>query len=274
MAVPYRPMEIHPRSFGDSLSDLIGMLGKVWRPLLLPALFSSVIVAAASYLILDRTGALDVIDLTLNNPESFQTLSEDQFFDLMIVMGRGFVWVALVSVVLYGFLYLVAARAVAGVVAEQPSTAPVASTALRLFLPWLAAMILTYIGVALGFLLLIIPGVWLGISLSMTTPVIAIEEKGPIPAIRRSYELVKGHWWETLGFLLLVGLIGGTATQFIQIFAVPVFLVGAPSVAFGITIAIALAMQGLIIAAIAVAITIWYLNLRARTDGPFRIQIN
>lgn len=267
-------MEIQPRRFGDTLADLISMLGKVWRPLLMPALASSVVVAVTSFSILDRTGALDVLDLTFADPEFFDTLSEDQLFELMVDLGTGFVWVALVSVILYGFLYLVAARAVGQALSTDGSDGSVVGAALRLWLPWLVTMALIYVGVVAGFLLLILPGIWLGISLSMATPVIAIEESGPIAAIRRSLQLVRGNWWETFGFLALIGLIGGTATQLIQVFALPLFLSGDASIAFGITIALALAVQGLIVAAIAVGSTVWYLNLRARTDGPYRVEIS
>jgi hypothetical protein len=106
----------------------------------------------------------------------------------------------------------------------------------------------------------------------MTAPVIAIEGLGPIGAIKRSFNLVKGKWWETFGYLMLIGLIGGTAAQLIQVVAVPLFLVGSPSFAFGVTIALGVAVQGLIIAAIGVGMAVWYLNLRARTDGPYVIQ--
>jgi hypothetical protein len=266
-------MEIHPRRFGEALSDLIAILGKVWRPLLMPALISSVGVAVASYFILSQTGALDFIDLSINQPDFIETMSEDELFNLLIDFMSGFIWVAMISAAIYGFLYLVAARAVAQEVSEPRGETSVTSAAVRLYLPWLVTISLIYVGVFLGLVLLIIPGIWLGVSLVMATQVIAVEEVGPVGAIKRSFELVRGNWWETLGFLLLVGLIGGTATQFIQLFALPLFLVGSPSVAFGITIALALAVQGLIMAGIAVAAAVWYLNLRARNDGPFVLQV-
>lgn len=267
-------MEIHPRRVSESLSDLIGVLTRVWRTLLLPALVSSVAVAVASYFILRETGALDLIDLTTNQPDLLETLADDELSDLLFDFMSGFIWVAIVSGAIYGFLYLLAARAVA----EQVSDAKVEMSALavagRLYVPWLVAISLTYLGVIVGLALLILPGIWIGVSLALATPAMAIEEAGPVTALKRSYDLVKGNWWDTLGFLLLIGLIGGTATQFIQLFAVPVLLVGAPSIAFGVMIALALAVQGIIVAAIAVGCVVWYLNLRARADGPYVLEIS
>lgn len=241
---------------------------------MLPALISSVVVALVSYVVLAQTGALEVIELITTDPERFETLSEEVLFDLLIDMSTGFVAVAIISVLLYGFLYLVAARAVGQVLSDPPVEASTTSASLRLFLPWLGMAALIYGAVVIGFIFFVIPAVWIAISVSMATPIMGIEEVGPMNAIRRSFSLVKGNWWETFGFLVLVGLIGGTATQFIQLFALPMFLIGTPSVAFGLTIALSLAGQGLIMAAIAVAIAIWYLNLRARAEGPFSLQVS
>lgn len=44
-------------------------------------------------------------------------------------------------------------------------------------------------------LLLVVPGVWLYTRWSLTTPVIREEGVGPIAAMRRSRELVQGHFW-------------------------------------------------------------------------------
>lgn len=269
-----RLMEIQPTSFGDALGQLIKILGKVWRPLLMPALVVSLITAGASYLILDSAGSLDFLELTFNNPDAIEAMTDEQIVDELVGFFSAFIWVGITSAMLYGFLYLVAARAVGEELSEQPSGRSLVGVAITLSLGWLIASVIIWAGVMLGTLLLIVPGVWLGISLSLVAPVMAIEQRGPMGSIRRSYRLVKGNWWETFGFLLLIGLIGGTASQFVQLVAVPAFLVGNPSFAFGISIAFAIAIQGVIVAAIGVGFTVWYLNLRARTDGPFVLQLS
>lgn len=269
-----RDMEIEPRTFGDSLSDLIHMLGKVWRPLLMPALATSVAVAIISFLLLTTTGALDFFELTFNDPEAISSLTNDQLSELIINLFTAIIWIGIASAVFFGFLYLAAARAVGEELSQEPSGRSIVGAALTGLLGWLIASFLVFIGGFIGFLLLIIPGIWLVISMSMIAQAIAVEGIGPISAMRRSYNLVKGNWWETFGFLLLVGLIGGTASQVVQLVAVPLFIVGTPSFAFGVTIALGVAFQGLIIAAIAVGTAIWYFNLRARTDGPFQLQLN
>lgn len=267
-------MEIQPRAFGDVLGQVITMLGKVWRPLLMPALISAVIIAVASYLILTSTGALDFFDLALNDPEALELMPEQELIDLSIDFLMSTLLIGVVASLMYGFVYLVAARAVGEELAQQPSGRSITAVALGMLLTFVVAMVIVSVGSLVGSIFLLIPGIWFANTMSMVAPVIAVEGKGPVAAMRRSFELVRGNWWETFGFLLLIGLIGGTAAQVIQLVAVPVFLVGNVSFAFGITIALAVAVQGLILAAIAVGASVWYVNLRARTDGPYVLEVS
>jgi hypothetical protein len=110
------------------------------------------------------------------------------------------------------------------------------------------------------------PGIWLLISLSMTTPVIAIESKGPIASLARSFALVKGRWWPTLGFLLMVGLLGSLAIQLIQLVAIPLSVVGDLGAGVFLASAVGIGAQGLIVAGIGAMYTAWYIDLRARRE--------
>lgn len=265
-------MEIRARSFGDSLGDVVANLGKVWRPLLGPAVIASVAMGLLTILAFESTDSFAAFDLVLNNPELLEVMSDDEVIDTLVQLGSGFLLVSLVSTAVYGFLYLAAARAVARAhsIGEEAS---VAAAAIRLFPLWLIATIVAAIAIIAGLALLIIPGLWLAIMFTMYTPVMAIEGKGPVAALRRSFELVKGNFWETVGFLLIIGLIGGAAGQLFQLVAIPMLMTGETSFAFGLAFAIGVVGQGLILAAIAVGTTTWYLNLRARIDGPFLVEV-
>ena len=54
-----------------------------------------------------------------------------------------------------------------------------------------------------GFLLFIVPGIWLLVSLSTAVPALMFERIDPLRALRRSQELVRGRWWPTFGVLLI-----------------------------------------------------------------------
>ncbi len=265
-------MEIQPRSFGDSLGDVVANLGKVWRPLLGPAIIASVVMGLLTIFAFETTDSFEVFELILNNPEAMEFMSDEELVDTLVRLGTGILLVSVVSGVVYGFLYLAAARAV-GSAHSIGSDVSVMGAAIRLFPIWLIATILVSIAVIGGLFLLIIPGVWLAIMFNMYTPVIAIEGKGPMDAVKRSFELVKGHFWETVGFLLIVGLVGGAAGQLFQLVAIPLFVTGDASFAFGLAFAVGVIGQGLIMAAVAVGTTTWYLNLRARTDGPYLVEM-
>jgi hypothetical protein len=61
--------------------------------------------------------------------------------------------------------------------------------------------------------LLVLPGLWLATRWSLFAPVISNEGSGPMAAIRRSNDLVRGHFWPvfvtvTLALLVEGGVIG------------------------------------------------------------------
>ncbi|MEX0795088.1 MAG: hypothetical protein WD274_00155 [Acidimicrobiia bacterium] len=265
-------MEIQPRSFGDSLADVVTNLGKVWRRLLGPAIIASVVMGLLTILAFETTDSFAIFELVLNNPEALELMSDEELVDTLVQLGTGILLVSVASTVVYGFLYVAAARAVgrAYAIGEDIS---VVGAAIRLFPIWLIATIIAAVAIIAGLFLLILPGLWLVIMFNMYTPVIAVEGKGPVAALKRSFELVRGHFWETVGFLLIVGLVGGAAGQLFQLIAIPMFVTGEASFAFGLAFAIGVVGQGLIMAAIAVGTATWYLNLRARTDGPYLLEM-
>lgn len=71
----------------------------------------------------------------------------------------------------------------------------------------LGAGIVTGIIMAIGFVFLIIPGIYLGIVLSLLALVIVMEGDPLFEAIPRSFHLIKGKWWSTFGLLLVMGII-------------------------------------------------------------------
>jgi lipid-A-disaccharide synthase-like uncharacterized protein len=74
------------------------------------------------------------------------------------------------------------------------------------FWPLLAAAILFGLGVAIGFLLLIIPGLILIVIWSVVAPVIVLERPGVFEAFGRSRELVRGNGWNVFAVIALVFL--------------------------------------------------------------------
>ncbi len=75
------------------------------------------------------------------------------------------------------------------------------------FWPLVAVSILFGIGVAIGFVLLIIPGLILLVIWSVVAPVTVLERPGVFAAFRRSRELVRGNGWNVFGVIVIVFVI-------------------------------------------------------------------
>jgi len=58
-----------------------------------------------------------------------------------------------------------------------------------------------------GFVLFVLPGIWLVVALSTAVPALMFERVGPLRALGRSLELVRGRWWPTFGVLLVALLL-------------------------------------------------------------------
>jgi hypothetical protein len=80
--------------------------------------------------------------------------------------------------------------------------------ALGRVLPLLGVSVLVGLGVGLGFVLLVVPGILLWTRWSVAVPVLVLERVGVVDSMRRSWELVRGRgrsvWWLFVKVLLVV----------------------------------------------------------------------
>ena len=81
------------------------------------------------------------------------------------------------------------------------------SAAMRYLVPVAAASILASIGIAIGFALLIVPGLILLTFWSLIVPAIVIGRAGVFESFGRSYRTVRGYAWNVFGIYVLVFLI-------------------------------------------------------------------
>lgn len=80
----------------------------------------------------------------------------------------------------------------------------------------IAAAILVALVVGLGFILLILPGIYLAVGLAFTAFFVILDGKGPVESMSASRALVKGRWWSVFGTLLFWGLAGFLATMVVS----------------------------------------------------------
>jgi len=72
-------------------------------------------------------------------------------------------------------------------------------------LPLIGVSILAGLGIAIGFVLFIIPGLMLLVIWSVVAPVMVLERPGVFAAFGRSRELVRGNGWAVFRVILIVG---------------------------------------------------------------------
>jgi hypothetical protein len=261
-------MEITPRPFGDVLSEGVALLARVWRRILAPAFWAFVILGGVTIATFALTGAGDALQLVLDDPQAVNDLSDEEWVETALTL----IWATSVAVILQllatGFVNLVVHRIVASEIAGSPmGTGAATSFAFGRLLSLAVAGFLALIAIVVGLAALVVPGIVLAGYFTMITPVIALERTGPVDALRRSFTLVRGRWWPTVGFLILVGLLGSVAAQLVQLIAIPALAASGLGLGVGIGFVLLIVVQGMIVAAIAVMTTLWYVDLRAR-QGP------
>jgi hypothetical protein len=125
------------------------------------------------------------------------------------------------------------------------------------------------LGLALAFIALIVPGIWLYAAWAVAIPALLIEGKRGTEALGRSRRLVRDRWWPTAGVLLvsalLVGIVGGALSGALLAF----LLSGGHSAATKVVLsrvttgAVAILTRPFQ----AVVVTILYYDLRVRHEG-------
>jgi hypothetical protein len=76
---------------------------------------------------------------------------------------------------------------------------------------WSVILVSLLVGliVAVGFVLLVIPGIIFLVFLSLSIPVLIVEGRRGTEAMARSWNLVKGHFWHALGVIVIAAFIVG-----------------------------------------------------------------
>lgn len=290
-------MPIVPRPLGQVLGDAMNALARVWRPLSATALIVFLPIGVITFALFQFIdGATEFLDLVFTDPNLVQSLPAEDLLE----MARPFLTAVGIAMVIQAlgtiFLYLATARIVAvDAAGERTSGSEARAYALRHYGGAVVAsvIVLVVVGVALGlglavwsvplalvgtpnatssliaFVLLIAlagPGIWLWVSFSMFLAALSIERLGALTSLRRSYALVKGRWWPTLGFLVLVGLLGFVAVQLIQLVAIPLAAVGSIESGLSIASMLGIVSQGLIVAGYGAMYSAWYIDLRSRKE--------
>lgn len=119
-----------------------------------------------------------------------------------LAVGGFFSYIAFVilSIVLQAALIVASANDLAG---KPVNFADCVNRALRKLLPLIGLGIVMTIGLGIGFVLLVIPGIILYLMWMIAVPVLMVEEKGVFESLGRSRELTSGSRWKLLGMIIV-----------------------------------------------------------------------
>jgi hypothetical protein len=148
---------------------------------------------------------------------------------------------------------------------QRPRLAAVALRGLRVLPVVAAAEIIATLGIAAGLIALIIPGILLLLRWAVVAQAAAIEPDGWLPALRRSRELTRGHYWHILALIAIVAVLNAGIVFAAR--AIP----AAGSAGAG-TVMLGVAVNTITASFSALTLAILYFDLLARvragTNGP------
>ncbi len=92
-------------------------------------------------------------------------------------------------------------------------------------LPWVLSfawlVVLEVLAAAGGFIMLVVPGIWLIFAFTFVSYIFVIEHRRGIDALRQSKDFIQGYWWAVVGRVLLMGIFVMMATAIVQWLTVP-----------------------------------------------------
>lgn len=89
---------------------------------------------------------------------------------------------------------------------DRPRPGRAITSGLEAFTPIFFAILLAALGIALGLLLLIVPGVYVAVRWYFVPQAVVLENARAAGALTASGQVVQGFWWRTLGIVVLANL--------------------------------------------------------------------
>lgn len=142
------------------------------------------------------------------------------------------------------------------------------SSTMAIILPLIGLGLLVGLGVALGFIALIVPGVFLALCWAVSSPVMVVERLGVTASMSRSMALTQNHRWAILGlavlyfigYLIVMTIVGAIVGGSMASLASP----GGPPIAFVIVVTLVGVVASVIATVGAAAV---YFELRQIKEG-------
>ena len=179
---------------------------------------------------------------------------------------------ALLAYLLDWFLMAVAgvpvSRVVAGWVTGQDVSAgqALAFTARRWWVI-LVAFLLNHLIQTIGFAMFLVPGAIAVALFALTSPVIAVEELGPVAALKRSAELVRRRKATVIGGIAMTAAVAYGVENAVSLLPTMVALIFGPDKTWPLVSASAMMTSIILVPFTSATMCLVYLDIRFRTEG-------
>ena len=94
---------------------------------------------------------------------------------------------------------------------EAPRAGQAFVSGFEAFTPLFFAVLIAAVGIAAGFVLLILPGVYLAVRWFFVPQAVVIDGTRGTSALSESSQLVQGFWWRTFGLIVIINLVAALA---------------------------------------------------------------
>lgn len=209
------------RDFGEVFNATFTFIGQEFKPLgkailyfVLPVLIVAAILSVFVSIEQQKfTNSMQAgnIDPTANPFAAIGPMYKYLFLTLLVYM----VALSALRCTIYGYIKAYVEKG-----KDQFTLDDVWSEVKRFILPVLGTSLIVGILVGIGFMFCLVPGIWLGVSLSLIIVVMMFEGNGMGNAFSKSFSLTKVDWWSTLGILFISYIIVYLLTLLLSIPAV------------------------------------------------------
>jgi hypothetical protein len=174
---------------------------------------------------------------------------------------------SLLALLALPFLTVALATAVASCYMGSPITPGQAwRRTMRRFWAILGLGLVRGVLIGVGFLLFVVPAIFLAVQLLVAPVALVVEEAGPVTALERSWRLTGRHWWRMCGVEVLKAAMAGFGYGLVEAPALALGFVAGP--VGWVFLAIAGSLGQLVVAPLVVAVTVVaYFDLRIRKEA-------
>ncbi len=149
---------------------------------------------------------------------------------------------------------------------RDPTISEVMRFTVRALPVWVVTFVLAKLAIGFG-LLLVVPGVALALAFTMVSPIIAIEQTGPITTLKRAWSLMRKRTAPLLGLYVACAVVGGVVSSALTSIPSGIALLVGTDVAWPLISVASIVSTSLLAPFNGAAMTLMYHDIRFRTEG-------